>query len=68
VRQQNVFERGEGGDELVGLKNEPDLLAANLCKTVFFEVADIDTVEEHFAFAGRVETGEKAKESALTAP
>ena len=40
VREENVFERGEGGDELVGLEDEADGFAADLSEFVLGQVAD----------------------------
>ena len=52
VRQQDVFERGKCRDELVGLEDKADRLAAHLGEAVFFEMADVDAVEEDFTPAG----------------
>ncbi len=42
--QENVFLRGERGDQLVGLKDEADLAAADAREIIFAEIRDIGAV------------------------
>jgi hypothetical protein len=58
VREQNVLFGGEGGDELVALKDEADLAAADFGEFVFFEVGDVDAIKDDGTFARGVEAGE----------
>ncbi len=67
VREENVFERGEGGDELIGLEDEADGLAADLGKLVLGQVADGGAVEMHVAGGGCVEAGEQAEQGGFAA-
>ena len=65
--QQDVFKRGERGDELIGLEDKTKLLAADDGESLFFEVVNRGAVEEDFAFAGGVETGKQAEQRTLAA-
>ena len=60
--QENVFERRERRDELIGLEDEADCLAAHLRELVFREVADGGSVQVHHAGGWRIEPGEKAEQ------
>ncbi len=62
MRQQDVFERGERGDELVGLKDEADGAAADLRERVLGQVGDGDAVEVDIAGGGGVKAGEQAEQ------
>ena len=66
IRQQHVLERGERGDELVGLEDEADGSAAHLRELVFGQIADGSAVEVHLAAGRRVQPGEQAQQRALT--
>jgi hypothetical protein len=67
VREEDVFERGERGDELIGLEDEADGLAADLGELVLGEIADCGPVEMDVAGGGRVKAGEEAQERGLAA-
>ena len=67
MREQDVFERGERGDELVGLEDEADGLAADLGELVLGQVADGGAVEVDVAGGGCVQTGEQAEEGRFAA-
>ena len=67
MREEDVFFGGEGGDELVALKDEADFGAADAGHVVLFQVGDIGAVEEDAASGWSVETGEEAEQCALAA-
>ena len=62
VGKQDVFERGERGDELVGLEDEADGLPRTWASLIFGKVADGGAVEVDVAGGGRVEAGEQAEQ------
>ena len=64
--QENVLERRERRNELIGLKDEADCLAAHLRELVFGEVADGGSVQVHHPGGWRVEARKKAEQRRLT--
>ena len=67
VREEDVFERGERGDELIGLEDEADGFAADLGEFVFGQVADGGAVEVDVAGGGCVEAREQAEQGGFAA-
>jgi hypothetical protein len=65
--QQHILKRGERGNELIGLKDEAQLLAAHGGERFFFQIVNRRAVEPDLAFAGRVEAGKQAEQRALAA-
>ena len=65
VGEEDIFERGEGGDELVGLEDEAEGAAADGGELVFGEVGDGGAVEVDVAGGRGIETGEEAEEGRL---
>ena len=65
--QQDVFERRERRDELVGLEDEADLAAADGGELGLGKVVDGHAVKPDFARAGRVEPGQQAEQRAFAA-
>ena len=52
LREHDVFERGEIGDEMELLENEADFFGAETSETFFVETGDVDAVDESFAGGG----------------
>jgi hypothetical protein len=65
VWQQHILERGKRRDQLVGLEDKADGLAAHLGKPVLRQIADGGPIERHIAGAGRVQAREQAKQRRL---
>jgi hypothetical protein len=65
--EQDIFLGGEGGDEVVGLKNEADFAAAEEGHFVLAEAGDVLAVEDYLAGGGEIEAGEESEEGAFSA-
>ena len=67
MRQQDILLSGEGRNQLVALKNEANFPPADLRQLVFFEVGDVDAIEDDRPFAGRIQAGEQSQQGAFSA-
>ena len=67
MREQYVFFCCKRGDELVALEHKADFGPAHARHVVFRKVGDVHAVQEDAARRWRVQTGEKAQQSALAA-
>jgi acyl-CoA thioesterase I len=65
--QQDVFFRGQCRDQLITLKHETDLAAANKRQLVFLQRSNVDTVHNHVAGGGGIEAGQQPQKRALPA-
>ena len=65
--EQDVFKRGERGNELVALEDEADEGAAQGGEFVFGKVADGCALKDDVAAGGGVKAGEKTEECAFAA-
>jgi acyl-CoA thioesterase-1 len=66
-RHEDVFQRGERGEELEALENEPGGGVAQGGEGVFVESVEILSVEEHVAGGGTVEAGAESEQRGLAA-
>ena len=64
-RERDVLERGERGDEVVGLEDEADLVAAQIVSCLSLKVARSSVADEDLAGGERVEPGEAVHERRL---
>ena len=64
-RQQDVLLRGEDGQQVEGLEDEPDLVAAQLGQAGVVEPGELGAVERHRAARRLVEAGEQVHERRL---
>ncbi len=67
VGQEDVLFGGERGNQLVTLKDESDLAAADHGELVFAEAGDIGAVQHDAARGDRVEAGQQTEQRALAA-
>ena len=67
MRQQDVFQGGEGRDELEGLEDEAQFSAAHFGQLVFGQTAYLDAVDQDLAFGGGVEAGQESQQGAFAA-
>ena len=67
IRQQNIFFGRQGGQQMVGLKNEADFAAAQQRHAVFIQAGDVLAIQNDPARSGRIEAGQKAQQRALAA-
>src|SRR5205823_2685575 len=58
---------GEGRDEVEGLEDEADVLAADLCELGLGEPGQVGAVEDDFTCGGPVEAAEHLEEGGLAA-
>jgi hypothetical protein len=65
ARQHHVLDRGELGQEVVELEDEPDPPSTQEREIAVGQMGDLRAVEKHLARRGPVESAEKVKERAL---
>ena len=56
-RRRDVFKRGHGRDQVKGLEDDADALAAKSRQGVFVQAAELDAVDLNFAFIGPLKAG-----------
>ena len=66
-RHRHVFKRGQRGNEMKELKDEPDFLAPEPRERVFVELGDVDAVDRHVARRWGVEAGNEPEQCRLAA-
>lgn len=66
-RQQDIFQGGQGRDQLVRLEDEADLASAHGGQLCLGQVVDRRAIKPDFAFAGCVQPGQQPQQRALTA-
>ena len=66
-RYLHVLERGERGNQLEALKDEPDFFATELRALVLAEGRQVGVVEEHLTARRCIKTGEQAEQRRLAA-
>src|SRR4051812_9421834 len=64
-RQFNVLECGEDGNEIEGLKNEPDVLISPISELGFVEARDVDALDEAFAFGWAINARDDMEQGAF---
>jgi len=66
-RQGHVLQCGEGGDQVEGLEDKPDLLVADARQGAFVQIGDVHAVDEHTPIAGGVQPADQAQEGGFAA-
>ena len=66
-RYENIFERGERGDQVKGLKDESYLFASKLGQLIFAHSCDLSAIDANLARRRRVESGYEAEQGRFTA-
>ena len=66
--QQHILLGGERGDQVVRLKNETDLAAAQQRHLIFGQPANVLAVEQNLSAGWRVEARHQSQQRALPAP
>ncbi len=66
-RYLHVLQRGERGNELKALEDEPNFLTAQSRPLVLGEAPEIDAVEDHGAVRGGIESGQQSEQGRLAA-
>ncbi len=64
---RDVFVRGQRGNQMKELKDEPDLLAAETREAVFIQARDIHAVDPDRSRRRRVESGDESQQRRLAA-
>ena len=66
-RDEHVLERGQRGQQMKKLEDEPDALAAQPRQGILVERRDVDAVEHDTAVRRRIETGQQPEQGRLAA-
>ena len=67
-RQCHILEGGEGRDQVEGLEDNPDLLIAEAGQLAFAHLGDVRAIDQNLAAAGRIESGNDAKQGRFARP